>query len=128
MAAADVYTNVQHRGRGGWSWYTGSAAWMYRLATESLLGLRLAVDRLHVEPLLPAGWGRFAIHYRYRETHYHITVTGPLAGGRGAERIVLDGVEQLERTIALRDDGVDHFAEVQVAALPAEGTALPSVA
>ncbi len=115
--AADVYTNAQHAGRGGWSWYTGSAAWMYRLAIESLLGLRLEVDRLWVEPLLPAGWERFDVHYRFRRTTYHIHVQGPAAGGRGAERVVCDGGERTERSIALYDDGGEHHVEVWVRGL-----------
>jgi cyclic beta-1,2-glucan synthetase len=70
VVAADVYTNPQHAGRGGWTWYTGSAAWMYRLALESLLGVRLEVDQLRVAPLLPAGWESFEVHYRWRRTQY----------------------------------------------------------
>ena len=59
VVAADVYALSPHTGRGGWTWYTGSAGWMYRLITESLLGLRLEVDQLHFEPCLPAGWEGF---------------------------------------------------------------------
>ena len=74
VVAADVYAVSPHTGRGGWTWYTGSAGWMYRLIVESLLGLRLEVDKLHVAPCLPADWKGFTLHYRYRETVYHITV------------------------------------------------------
>ena len=114
VIAADVYTNSQHAGRGGWTWYTGSAAWMYRLQIESLLGLQLEVDRLRVEPLLPAGWQSFVVHYRFRRTVYHIRVRGPAAGGRGVTRVVCDGAPQPARTIPLRDDGAEHHAEVWV--------------
>src|SRR5204863_699396 len=96
VVAADVYTNPQHAGRGGWTWYTGSAGWMYRLITESLLGLRLEVDRLRIEPLFPAEWESFDIHYRYRETFHHIHAR-KLGGGGGAPiavRVVSDGVAQ----------------------------------
>jgi cyclic beta-1,2-glucan synthetase len=65
VVAADVYAVVPHTGRGGWSWYTGSAGWMYRLIVESLLGLRLAEDRLHINPCLPAAWPGYRIDYRY---------------------------------------------------------------
>jgi cellobiose phosphorylase len=114
VVAADVYTNPRHVGRGGWTWYTGSAGWMYRLITESLLGLRLEVDRLHINPLFPAGWDSFDIHYRYRETFYHIHVH---KGGDGtrAGRVVCDGIEQPERVIPLLDDRRDHHVEVEVA-------------
>ena len=74
VVAADVYALSPHTGRGGWTWYTGSAGWMYRLIVESLLGLRLEVDKLHFAPCLPADWKEFKLHYRYRETVYHIAV------------------------------------------------------
>ena len=87
VVAADVYAASSHIGRGGWTWYTGSAGWMYRLIVESLLGLRLEVDRLRFEPCLPAHWPSFTIHYRYRDTPYHIVVTATRrrhgAGDRG---------------------------------------------
>ena len=80
VVAADVYAVQPHSGRGGWTWYTGSAGWMYRLIVESLLGLRLEADKLRFEPCLPAEWEMFKVHYRYRETIYHITVrqTAPM--------------------------------------------------
>ncbi len=74
VVAADVYAVSPHTGRGGWTWYTGSASWMYRLIIESILGLRLQVDKLRFQPCLPAEWNECKIHYRYRETVYHITV------------------------------------------------------
>jgi cellobiose phosphorylase len=113
VVAADVYTNPRHLGRGGWTWYTGSAGWMYRLITESLLGLRLEVDRLHVQPLFPPEWDTFDIHYRYRETFYHIHVHK--SGDRtGPPRVVCDGIEQPEGVIPLSDDRRDHHVTVEV--------------
>ncbi|MGB7157801.1 MAG: glucoamylase family protein [Tepidisphaeraceae bacterium] len=118
VVAADVYANPQHAGRGGWTWYTGSAGWMYRLITESLLGLRLEVDRLRIEPVFPREWESFEIHYRYRETFHHIHVRnlgGTGTGGRGGVlRVILDGIEQPDKTIPLRDDRRDHQVEVEV--------------
>ncbi len=113
VLAADVYTNPQHAGRGGWTWYTGSAGWMYRLITESLLGLRLEVDHLRIEPVFPSEWESFDMHYRYRETFHHIHVrnVGP---GRKVTRVVFDGVEQGDKRIPLHDDRQDHHAEVEV--------------
>src|SRR5204863_4874407 len=98
VVAADVYTNPQHAGRGGWTWYTGSAAWMYRLILESLLGLRLERERLTVAPLLPKAWPAFHVHYRFRQTVYHIHVRnlGGSNGNRGVTRVTCDGVEQQE--------------------------------
>nr|WP_165930910.1 glucoamylase family protein [Paralcaligenes ureilyticus] len=74
VVAADVYAVSPHIGRGGWTWYTGSSGWMYRLILESLLGLRVEVDQLSFVPCLPPGWNTFTLHYRYRSTMYHITV------------------------------------------------------
>ena len=74
VVAADIYALTPHIGRGGWTWYTGSAGWMYRLIVESLLGLRLEVDKLHIEPCIPADWETYKMHYRYRETMYHISI------------------------------------------------------
>jgi len=113
VVAADVYAVAPHIGRGGWTWYTGSAGWMYRLITESLLGIRLEVDRLHLTPRVPAAWTEFKIHYRYRETFYHIQVHNP-AGGTVVTRVLLDGVEQSDHTVPLQDDRRDHQVEVQL--------------
>src|SRR5207248_10262247 len=74
VVAADVYAEPPHAGRGGWTWYTGSAGWMYRLITESLLGLRLDVNKLYFAPRVPATWNAFKVHYRYRQTVFHILV------------------------------------------------------
>jgi len=114
VAAADVYAVPPHTGRGGWTWYTGSAAWLYRLMVESLLGLRLEVDHLRFEPCLPAAWKEFTMHYRHRETVYHIKVTQHPAGS--ALRVSLDGVRQADGRIPLADDRVEHWAEVKAPA------------
>ena len=117
VIAADVYAVAPHIGRGGWTWYTGSAGWMYRLILESLLGLRLAVDKLHVAPCLPAHWSGLKIHYRYRETVYHLAITQSLAGDRdlrGETRVIVDGVVQDGQFIPLVDDHREHDVEVRV--------------
>jgi cyclic beta-1,2-glucan synthetase len=115
VMAADVYAVAPHTGRGGWTWYTGSAGWMYRLVVESLLGLRLELDRLHVAPCLPAHWDGVTIHYRYRETVYHIAIAHARDGGeRDATRVTLDGVEQAGQAIALVDDHREHAVAVTV--------------
>jgi cellobiose phosphorylase len=113
VVAADVYAAPPHTGRGGWSWYTGSAGWMYHLITESLLGLRLDVDKLRFAPCLCPGWSSYKIHYRYRETSYHITIRN---GGSGlaVKRVVVDGGEQAEMSVSLVDDRSDHNVEVEV--------------
>ena len=113
VVAADVYAVPPHTGRGGWTWYTGSAAWMYRLIVESLLGLRLEVDKLRFTPCLPADWEGFKMHYRYRETVYHIAVLQTPAGN-GEMRVTVDGVEQHDKTIPLVDDHQEHSVEVRI--------------
>ncbi len=130
---ADIYGSAPHTGRGGWTWYTGAAGWMYRLAVETLLGFTLEVDRLRLQPRVPQTWPSFKIHYRYRETFYHIafTRTGESAvvgarktaakkgtGVQAVTRVVLDGVElqqsaEARNTIPLVDDRRDHRVEVQ---------------
>jgi cellobiose phosphorylase len=113
VVAADVYAVAPHTGRGGWTWYTGSAGWLYRLMVESLLGLRLEVDKLHVEPCLPADWQAFTVHYRHRETVYHIRATRSASGGDMT--VALDGVEQQDPVIPLTDDHREHTVEVRMA-------------
>lgn len=115
VVAADVYAVSPHTGRGGWTWYTGSAGWMYRLILESLLGLRLEVDKLHVTPCLPASWKGFTLHYRYRETVYHINVL-QVSTGSGEMSVSVDGVEQHDMAIPLVDDHQEHSVEVHVPA------------
>jgi len=114
VVAADVYAVPPHTGRGGWTWYTGSATWMYRLIVESLLGLKLDVDKLSFEACIPAEWDAFTVHYRFRETVYHIKVRQRHAGGEGATTVTLDGVVQEGKEIPLVDDRVEHFVEVTI--------------
>ena len=117
VIAADVYAFAPHTGRGGWTWYTGSAGWMYRLVVESLLGLRLEMDRLHFAPCLPAEWKEFKLHYRYRETYYHITMRRPETESDeeiDASSVTIDGVTQDGTFIVLVDDRREHRVEVQV--------------
>jgi cellobiose phosphorylase len=113
VVAADVYALSPHTGRGGWTWYTGSAGWMYRLIVESLLGLRLEVDKLRVAPCLPADWKGFTLHYRYRDTVYHITVL-QIRAGNGATSVTVNGVEQPDKAISLVDDRQEHSVEVRI--------------
>lgn len=116
VVAADVYAVSPHTGRGGWTWYTGSASWMYRLIMESLVGLHLEVNQLRFTPCLPADWKSFQLHYRYRETHYHITILQPEPGPY-VKRISIDGVDQPGNLLQLKDDRVDHQVEVELGAI-----------
>jgi cellobiose phosphorylase len=111
VVAADVYALPPHTGRGGWTWYTGSAGWMYRLIMESLLGLRLEVDKLYFEPRLPSTWESFVVHYRYRETVYHVTLQCARQGST-VTSVTLDGVMQSGTFVPLVDDRSEHRVEV----------------
>ncbi len=114
VVAADVYAVAPHRGRGGWTWYTGSAGWMYRLLIETLLGVNLEGDQLRLAPRLPKAWTTCKIHYRYRQTVYHITITRLAADSAGAELLSLDGQPIAGETLPLRDDRQDHAVEMSV--------------
>jgi cyclic beta-1,2-glucan synthetase len=113
VVAADVYAVAPHTGRGGWTWYTGSAGWMYRLITESLLGLHLEVDQLHFAPCLPEVLQTFKVHYRFRETFYHITFRN-LGGGKNVKSVISDGVDQPQKVLQMNDDRKEHIIEVEI--------------
>jgi cellobiose phosphorylase len=107
VVAADVYAVAPHTGRGGWTWYTGSAGWMYRLLTETLLGLNLEGSKLHLQPRLPKSWVTCKLNYRYRQTPYQITISR-VDDSVGSVQRSLDGEELFEETIQLVDDRRDH--------------------
>jgi cellobiose phosphorylase len=111
VMAADIYAVAPHTGRGGWTWYTGSAGWMYRLIVESLLGLRLDVDKLHFAPCFPVDWSGFKVHYRFRETVYHITVRRSADHAVGM-KTTLDGVSNEDNFVTLVNDLKEHFVDL----------------
>jgi cellobiose phosphorylase len=113
VVAADVYAVAPHIGRGGWTWYTGSAGWMYRLIVESLLGLKRDGDKLRFAPCLPADWETFRLHYRFRETAYHISVFQH-HDENNAISVTVDGVARQDEVIPLVDDRKDHAVEVRI--------------
>jgi cellobiose phosphorylase len=113
VIASDVYALSPHTGRGGWTWYSGSAGWMYRLIVESILGLRLKGDKLHVEPCIPAHWVSFKMNYRYRETVYQITVCQTRATD-GVAMLTLDGIERHDLVIPLVDDRQKHEVDLRI--------------
>jgi cyclic beta-1,2-glucan synthetase len=106
--AADVYAHPMHVGRGGWTWYTGSAGWMYQAAIEGLLGLRREGAVFRIDPCIPAMWPSYAVDWRIGRTRYRITVTNPEHRCRGVESAEVDGVSVDPSAIPLRDDGNSH--------------------
>ncbi len=115
VACADLYSEPPHVGRGGWTWYTGSAGWMYRVALEGLLGFHLEGASLRLDPCIPRSWPSFSLVFRYRSAHYEITVKNPLGVCRGVASIMLDdkALATTDSTfIALVDDGATHRVQV----------------
>jgi cyclic beta-1,2-glucan synthetase len=114
VVAADVYAEPPHVGRGGWTWYTGSAGWMYRAGVEWLLGFRLRGAVLHLDPCIPRAWRRFEIEFRYHSSRYRVTVDNPMGVSRGIDAVSVDGVpvSSSGRGIPLADDGRAHDVRV----------------
>jgi cyclic beta-1,2-glucan synthetase len=119
VVAADVYGAPQHLGRGGWTWYTGSAGWMYRVALEAILGLCLLGDRFRVDPTIPNDWPRFELSYRRGGTTYTIAVDNPEGVSRGVRRVELDGSDLPTGEIPLLNDGRQHNIRVLLGAADA---------
>jgi cellobiose phosphorylase len=113
VVASDVYALSPHTGRGGWTWYSGSAGWMYRLIVESILGLRLEADKLYIEPCIPEHWVSFKMNYRYRETIYHITVNQTQAAD-GMTLLTVDNIERQDLAIPLVDDRQKHKVDLLI--------------
>ncbi|WAK03588.1 GH36-type glycosyl hydrolase domain-containing protein [Methylobacter sp. YRD-M1] len=115
VIAADIYGAPPHTGRGGWTWYTGAAGWLYRLSVETLLGLQLKVDKLHITPCMPDHWSSYKIHYQYRDTLYRITIKRIGEKPEQVIRVLIDGVESEEPgVISLIDDRQPHDVDVEM--------------
>lgn len=112
VAVGDVYAVPPHTGRGGWTWYTGSAGWMYRAGLESIIGFKLRGAKLSIDPCIPRWWREFEITYRRGSTLYRIKVENPLGVSRGVAVLELDGAAQADGQIALADDRQQHFVRV----------------
>jgi len=106
--AADVYAHASHVGRGGWTWYTGSAGWMYQAAIDSLMGLRRRADVFTMDPCIPAMWPTCSIEWRHGESLYHVSIENPERQHRGVRSATLDGVPVDAAAIPLLDDGKEH--------------------
>ncbi len=111
VVAADVYAAEPYAGRGGWTWYTGSAGWMYRLIIETFIGLQRNADMLWFAPSLPSAWKTFRIHFRYFETFYHITFSG---GGAKVLQVTLDGQIVADGIVRLVNDQREHKMELRI--------------
>ncbi|MEO7253949.1 MAG: glucoamylase family protein [Casimicrobium sp.] len=116
VVAADVYAVAPHTGRGGWTWYTGSAGWMYRFVLESMLGVQIHAHKLSFKPCLPPDWDGFSLRYRHHDTLYSISVRQLAMAGSGTSvtRVLIDGIEQPEPYLTLVDDRQDHDVEIRI--------------
>jgi cyclic beta-1,2-glucan synthetase len=118
VVAADIYSVAPHAGRGGWTWYTGSAGWMYRAGLESILGFSVQGTRLRISPCIPAHWPGFEIVFQHRSTRYEIVVENPQGAERGVAIADFDGqpLAPGPLDIALVDDGATHRLRVTLGA------------
>jgi len=112
VIAADIYSVPPHTGRGGWTWYTGSSAWMYLLGIEAILGISRVGNALNINPCIPRDWLGFKVDYRFGNTHYKISVENPHNVNRGVWQVLLDGVPLSDGLIPLVDDGLLHKVRV----------------
>lgn len=114
--AADVYAVPPHTGRGGWTWYTGSASWLYRLGIETILGIRREGDALIIAPCIPPAWERYSVSFRYEQSCYCITIENPDGVARGVARIEIDGIVTPNGRIPLQHAGGNHQVRVVLGA------------
>jgi cyclic beta-1,2-glucan synthetase len=116
VVCGDIYSMSPNIGRGGWTWYSGSAGWMYRVALEGILGFRVQGDKLSLDPCIPRSWPGFELTYRHRSARYEITIENPRGVSKGVTRIECDGIELSgqDGLIPLKDDGAVHKVRVDL--------------
>jgi len=116
VVAADVYTAAGHLGRGGWTWYTGSASWMYRVGLEAILGFTKVGTDLRIDPCIPSAWEEAEIVYRFGLSTYRIKIRNPTHIQHGVRAVAIDGVPAGDGTVHLADDGHEHEVIVEMGA------------
>ena len=112
VVAGDVYANSLNAGRGGWTWYSGSAGWMYRAGLESILGLRRCGSVFEIDPCIPSAWSHYTISWRIGGTRYEIFVSNPQRRCRGIAEAMLDGAPADPRAIPIVSDGATHTLRI----------------
>jgi cellobiose phosphorylase len=108
----DVYSLTDNVGRGGWTWYTGAAAWTYRVWLEEILGFQRRGDTLTINPVIPKDWPGFRLRYRFQNTSYHIVVENPDHCSQGVALVEVDGVLAADNTVRLCNDGLPHEVRI----------------
>jgi cellobiose phosphorylase len=114
VIAADVYAEPLHKGRGGWTWYTGSAGWMYQLIIHSFIGIKREADTLRFTPCIPVEWRNFEIDYRFGDSSYHIQFIQSVAEVQQTMKISLDEMLQENGSIPLINDGKTHEVKIEL--------------
>jgi cyclic beta-1,2-glucan synthetase len=117
VLAGDVYSCPPHVGRCGWTWYTGSSGWLYRVGLEDLLGIRRQAGSLTLDPCVPASWEKFTVRFRFGKTVYVLEVRNPERISRGVVRITLDGSATDATSIPLEDTGDERLVSVEMGAV-----------
>jgi len=112
VVAADVYSMHPNTGHGGWTWYTGSASWMYRLGIEAILGLERTGNTLQINPCIPKDWEEFELSYRVGDTSYHIRVENPDGVNQGVSQVISDGKILSQKGIPILNDGQKHNVNI----------------
>jgi cyclic beta-1,2-glucan synthetase len=112
VISADIYSQTSHIGMGGWTWYTGSSGWMYRLGIEAILGISRAGNLLKINPCIHQDWPGFKVDYRFGTANYKISVENPDGVNRGIRQVLLDGNPLPSSQIPLVDDGNQHVVKV----------------
>jgi cyclic beta-1,2-glucan synthetase len=112
VIAADIYSVFPYIGRGGWTWYSGSSAWMYRLGIEAILGITRVGDALHIDPCIPHDWMEYKVDYRFGTTHYRISVENLHNVNQGVSQVLLDGNPLKDKLIPLVNDALPHEVRI----------------
>jgi cyclic beta-1,2-glucan synthetase len=128
VVAADVYAVRGNEGRGGWTWYTGSASWSYRVALEGVLGFEKVGDLLRIDPCIPSVWDGFTLEYRYGESVYAIEIQNPEHVSGGVAALIVDGVASTNGHVVLSHDGMRHTVIVLLGQLTAASAEIGSAA
>jgi len=114
VMAADVYAIPPNTGRGGWTWYTGAAGWMYRVGVEYILGIKKRGDKLLIDPCIPSDWTEYSVVYKYGNARYNISVKNPNRVNKGVKKVTVDNKEVKDNVIYLVDDGKEHVVIVEM--------------
>lgn len=114
VIAADISSQKNLAGRGGWTWYTGSSSWMYEAGIKYLLGLKIENGELYINPCIPSDWKEYSIRYQYGNSIYNIRVINPNGKMQGISNFRIDGVENSEKKITLNKLGGVYNIEVEI--------------